>query len=799
MAIVPTVSGPSVLPNAPGPVYQNASGATPDAFGAAGGRALEQAGATLERVSDRLGNLALQQQRDENVKALKEADAEFRNGLLAIQYGDGTPENPGFFGLQGDNAVNATKDYQDRITKLRDQVSTKLGNDAVRREFGVDADKTTGEVTARMSRHVTGERVKSQIATSEARLQVAVREAAAGFNDPQVLATSLATARGEALSQAQLQGSSPEVTIALVRNAESAVISAAVLNAVDKDPALADKILNDNAGRMTADAALKVRKVVDQQFLEVKSQQVADFYYAQVKSGKMNEEQAREAIRREYSGKEETAAMRELDGRINDLYRFEASLRARESADRARQNERDAEALRAAADTRRAAKDALAAEDRQLRLDRQKADDERKKEKDEIDKLDREAKEKRQEAATARADRREGREVERLEAAALEREERIANLRAQDARREAGFAARERSADERRQRLLAEDAEQARKSQLTEDVTAVAQTITDQGGTLEQRIKKARELFAGELRTRAERLVSEFYARDRRIAQETRATEMQDVTEQIEAGQVRFDSLPPEFKAGLTPTERRNLQEIDRRVALGIPNTSEPGLVGQLYQMMDARQVDEFLAIPIDEMRSKLSEADYKTFISMRDKASSGRLDPNVSADAAFVIGKIGGFAEFQGPKKADDRNRLVEVVMAEVNALRAEKRGQRITDAERSEIVNQAVATYLTTKPKTPWYSNTPTGEVSAEENKAIVSAARQSGPRIAIGRAMQTLGIEPDPKAFDEIAAVRVPAEARPQVIAAWRRNFGANQTPTDTQIKALYWKATRGAQQQ
>jgi hypothetical protein len=738
MAIVPTTGGATVQPNAGGPVYQSASGATPEAFGAGAARQTIQAADQLGRAADRMGAVAIDMQQEENKRQVKDADTEFRQGLLSLQYGDGTEENPGYFGLKGQTAVDKFSEYQDRMTKLREQAGSRLSNDTQKRDFETVAGQHTQATSERMLRYNTEQRRSSQLATSEARQGIAVSEAAANYNDPQALAGALATVRGEALSQAQISGAGPEVTMALIRKAETQVLSATILTAVEKDPALAERLLRENAGRMDPAAALSVRKVVDKQFYEIKSQEVADFYGAEVRSGRMTPDQALEAIRKEYSGDMETAAVKELTGRIRDTMSFEANQRAREAAERARANEREADQRRAAADVRRAENDRIASEARTLAEGRRLLADLR----------------------------REGKDEEAVR------------------RQEAALARQESALAERRQRLLRTEADAARKSQTTEDVNAVAQTITDMGGNLEERVGKVRDTLTGELRTRAETLVVQMYARDQKIAQEARAERINGLSDAIRGGR-KFDDLSAQERSGLTASEERNLREISRRTQLGIPNESEPGLIGEIFSMIEGKRVDEFLAMSPDDVRTRLSDDDYKRYYSLRLSAAQGRMDPNVSADAAFVFGRLRGYSQFQSASKKDDVNRLAEVILSEVNSLRAEKRGGRITDAERLEIVNQAVAAYITDKPGTVYGRN-------VSENAPAVADAQARGPRLATARAAATLGIAPDPKTLDAIRTVSIPTEERPQLIAAWRRSFGTAQTPSEAQLKALYWKA-------
>jgi hypothetical protein len=758
MATVPG-SGPNVLPNSGGPTYQRAD-VNADMFGGAQGRALEQAGRGLQQLSDNAASVALQEQREANQKAIKDADVRFREGLIGLQYGDGTPENPGFQGLAGDEPARQMGSYLERAKKLQNDIATSLGNERQVEDFTLEANRLIVSAQGDMARHAAVETKKSRVATSEARLRVAANEAALSYNNPEVIDRSLATARGEAVSQAQLMGASPEVTKELIRKAETQVLTGAIQRANEKDPEMALGMLQQNMGRMDTQAALTLNTLVQKKYVEVKSQEVADEYTGYIRSGKMTLEQARDAMRQSLSGDQEEGALKEFNARIGEMYRDESNLRARRAEERTLANERRAEELRDAAEVRRAEKDRIAEEQRLAREARQKAADLR----------------------------RDKRDLERADA--LERQ----------------ATALDQSAKDREARLLrqqAADTRRAKAEEIASQTNDVAQTITDQGGTLEERVAKTRENFTGELRTRVERLVQEMYLRDKRIAEETRATRLSTLQDAIAGGQ-RFDDLPVTERSFLTGPEEKRLREIDRRTQLGIPNVSTEGYLGKVQEMYDAARVDEFLAIPLDEARTNLSDEDYKQFTQMRRQMSRGQLDPTVSADRSFVLDRIGSYKEFQGntPEKKAVRDRLTEVLMAELNARRAENRGQRLSAAEREEIAQAAIKEYVTTKPGL--VSDLTFGYLGGNttaENKDVTQAALSQGPRIAVQRAASSLNI-PLPSDQKEreayiasIYAVELTDQIRAQGRAEWFRVFGRGaQSPTDIQLKALYWKATR-----
>src|ERR1017187_3188774 len=128
MPVVPSASIPSVLPTGnTGVGYQNANGASPDAFGAGIGQAEQGLANQLETTGGMLEKHALKMQEDVNASSAKDlflkGDVEI--GKLTTDYNS----------LEGANRVNAMQKYFDDVGAVRAKYKELAPNDDVARRF----------------------------------------------------------------------------------------------------------------------------------------------------------------------------------------------------------------------------------------------------------------------------------------------------------------------------------------------------------------------------------------------------------------------------------------------------------------------------------------------------------------------------------------------------------------------------------------------------------------------------------------------------------------------------------------
>lgn len=226
---MPTVpqAAPSVQSRPLDPGYQNASSASLDAFGALQGAGLAQTGARLQGVSDEFGRLALKAQMEDNEREAKKLDIELSSTLRSINYGDGTAQNPGYFGLKGEAALQGYGNAQKAVQEAQKKLLESGKNDRVKQMFGEVAARRVESELNTMARFVGQERVRAADTVSEARLSEAANDAAKAWNNPTIIQRSVGLAVNEIKDMAQRNGWGPEVEAAKVREATSVIATGA--------------------------------------------------------------------------------------------------------------------------------------------------------------------------------------------------------------------------------------------------------------------------------------------------------------------------------------------------------------------------------------------------------------------------------------------------------------------------------------------------------------------------------------------------------------------------------------------
>lgn len=263
MPTVPTLTGPQVESRPLAPRFQDASGATAQNFGVGIGASMDQAGRRISGAGDELAKLALQIQVDDNEREAKRLDVELSSTLRQINYGDGTAQNPGYFGMRGENAINSFATTQKRIQDAHQNLLKSAKNDRVRQMYGDVANRRIEQEFNSMSRFVGQERRAAADTVSEARMQEAAANASVSWNNPTVLRQSVGVALGEAKAMAERNGWSPEVLAAKEREAKTVIASSAIKAALAVEATgKAAELFRQFQGDMTAEVRNSLQKQV---------------------------------------------------------------------------------------------------------------------------------------------------------------------------------------------------------------------------------------------------------------------------------------------------------------------------------------------------------------------------------------------------------------------------------------------------------------------------------------------------------------------------------------------------------
>jgi hypothetical protein len=141
------------LPQAPTAVpgdYQRIP-TEPAMFGALQGQALEKVGTTLETASDRLAARAIEAQTLHNEISAHGAFNNTQDTSTNILYG--SPDNPGYFTLQGKDALDQYPVVRDKLTKLYADARNTLQNPHQQLIFDNEARRNLNYQLASLGRH----------------------------------------------------------------------------------------------------------------------------------------------------------------------------------------------------------------------------------------------------------------------------------------------------------------------------------------------------------------------------------------------------------------------------------------------------------------------------------------------------------------------------------------------------------------------------------------------------------------------------------------------------------------------
>ena len=306
---MPTVpqAAPTVQSRPIDPGFQNASAATLDVFGGQNAAGLDQTGRRIAAAGDELHRLALKSMMEDNEREAKKLDVELSSALRSINYGDGTAQNPGYFGLKGEAALQGYEGAQKAVREAQKKLLDGAKNDRVKEMFGeVSARRLETELNT-MARFVGQERVRAADTVSEARLSEAANDAARAWNNPQIIQRSVALAVNEVKDMAQRNGWGPEVEAAKTREAISVIATGAAKAALAVEATgAAQRIFKQYEGSFSPEARASISKQIRDGSVQHAAQALRDQAIAAYPG---DLEKQAEFIRQKASGKVEDAAL----------------------------------------------------------------------------------------------------------------------------------------------------------------------------------------------------------------------------------------------------------------------------------------------------------------------------------------------------------------------------------------------------------------------------------------------------------------------------------------------------------
>jgi hypothetical protein len=241
-----------------------------------------------------------------------ELENEFAKRIASIQYGDGTANNPGYFNLQGEQAVSGYAGTEQSIERAKQDLLQKAKNRRVKETFKLAADRRQVTETEQMRSHVGKARVDAANTASETRFTQAAEDAAASPLNPEILNRSFAIVENEAIAWGKRNGFNNETIALKISDARTSVLGNVVNGLVTSDPQAADDIYQANKHRISASGRAKIENVLAPQVLAVQAQTIAEEAAAQFPG---NEAAQKAWIRENFEGKKEDVAIGENDKR----------------------------------------------------------------------------------------------------------------------------------------------------------------------------------------------------------------------------------------------------------------------------------------------------------------------------------------------------------------------------------------------------------------------------------------------------------------------------------------------------
>ncbi len=218
MARIPTategglgnIAAQAVKLQRPTPRFGTPVAGAAQAMGGLVGQAMQRFAQTGVAASGAMMDIATQIQIETNEREAKTADLAYSSRVRAMMFGDGTPENPGFYGLQGQNAVDAFGETQASLASIRDEVASTIKSKRARQMFSDASAVRMDQEIQRATVHSFKAGKDANEDASVARVSEFRDDAVARFNDPKAVKQSKELGVAEVANFWQDQGALDE-------------------------------------------------------------------------------------------------------------------------------------------------------------------------------------------------------------------------------------------------------------------------------------------------------------------------------------------------------------------------------------------------------------------------------------------------------------------------------------------------------------------------------------------------------------------------------------------------------------
>lgn len=250
------------------PIYRQdlEPNATPDAFGASIGRGMQGLAAGLNQAGDAMARV----KELEDVARAKDADNNYSNWLRERMYGDN-----GFMTLEGRNAVDGRKAFEDEAAAKRKEFGADLTGGAARAYDTASQSRLQG-VYGQSIVHTASERKSWFKDASSARVQTFANDALVNFNNPKMVAKNIAAGIMEIRETGALQGWDAATLKLKEGEYTSGVHKNVALRIAATDPIAAETYMKANADQMSGADQYELSNSLKTELIQEKSKREAE-------------------------------------------------------------------------------------------------------------------------------------------------------------------------------------------------------------------------------------------------------------------------------------------------------------------------------------------------------------------------------------------------------------------------------------------------------------------------------------------------------------------------------------------
>lgn len=248
-----TVFSEGVLP------YQNQPAATPEAFGAGVGRALEGVGQTMGQAGDQTSQTVLMKQQFANESQSMQALNGFQQQASDLMNGNAANGVTGFNTLLGKDAVDQQESYQAKLQQAFDSARTSL-NPAAQRMFDQMGRWALRGAVDKMGSHAAEQQVVYNYRQARSSVELNQQAALNLADDPNSWANALASTQEASLHASRIMGLDGDAAEAQRKADLSKIFSDRTQQLMSRDPIAAQNFYRQNVGMIASDKRYEIEK-----------------------------------------------------------------------------------------------------------------------------------------------------------------------------------------------------------------------------------------------------------------------------------------------------------------------------------------------------------------------------------------------------------------------------------------------------------------------------------------------------------------------------------------------------------